>query len=118
MDTLHDIGLQKNNIGYKLSEVRYMENYIRYHAAHASTCKNHLGNGGLFAGFSLTLQGKAIRKTDEQEAQIHSSAGHSPAGGPRNAYRQAHALEERRCNGRPAYETLSPDAQRDRKSVV
>ncbi len=59
MDILHDIGLQKNNIGYKLPEVRDMENYIRYRAARAPMCKNHLGNGGLFAGFSLTLQGKA-----------------------------------------------------------
>lgn len=51
MDILHDIGLQKNNIGYKLPEVRYMENYIRYRAARAPMCKNHMGNGGCLPAF-------------------------------------------------------------------
>lgn len=59
MDTLHDIGLQKNNIGYKLSEVRYMENYIRYRAARAPMCKNHMGNGGAVCRLFVNFAGQS-----------------------------------------------------------
>lgn len=59
MDTLHDIGLQKNNIGYKLSEVRYMENYIRYRTARAHDVQESFGEWGAVCRLFVNFAGQS-----------------------------------------------------------